>query len=198
MKRKNLEMPINQAKTLFFLDEVNYISKFISFFAKGLILACMLTLTVSLSAQNRRADKDTQSWVYEIEPVSVGSQGTYLIKVWSYSKRPVVAIEQAKKNAVHGIIFKGFMGKQGVPGQRALSSNPNLEMEQEIFFKNFFAEGGKYMKFVNVTNDGAIAAEDRLKMGREYKIGVIVSVNVAGLRKDLEEAGILRGLSSGF
>ena len=106
-------------------------------------------------------------------------------------------MEQAKKNAVHGIIFKGFLGVNGVPGQRPLTNNPNLEIEQAEFFKNFF-DGGKYMKFVNVSNDGAVAAEDRLKVGKEYKIGVIVSVNVAGLRKDLEDGGILKGLSSGF
>ena len=71
-------------------------------------------------------------------------------------------------------------------------------MEQAEFFKNFFADGGKYMKFVNITNDGAVAAEDRIKMDKQYKIGVVVSVNVAGLRKDLEDAGMVRGLNSGF
>ncbi|HNX89885.1 MAG TPA: hypothetical protein PKH58_12465 [Paludibacteraceae bacterium] len=166
--------------------------------ALSLFLILFTCFGVTAAAQNKKADKDTRNWVYEIEPVSVGTQGSYLIKVWSYSKKPIVAIEQAKKNAVHGIIFKGFTGIQGVPGQRPLTNNPNLEVEQAEFFKNFFAEGGKYMKFVNITNDGSVAAEDRLKIGKEYKIGVVVSVNVAGLRKDLEDAGILRGLSSGF
>ena len=167
--------------------------KFLSF-----LLIMLTSFGLSISAQNKKADKDTRNWVYEIEPVGVGTQGSYLIKVWSYSKKPMVALEQAKKNAVHGIIFKGFTGIQGVPGQRPLTNNPNLEVEQAEFFKNFFAEGGKYMKFVNITNDGSVAAEDRLKIGKEYKIGVVVSVNVAGLRKDLEDAGMVRGLSSGF
>lgn len=164
----------------------------------SLLLIVLTSFSLSISAQNKKADKDTRNWVYEIEPVGVGAQGSYLIKVWSYSKKPIVALEQAKKNAVHGIIFKGFTGIQGVPGQRPLTNNPNLEVEQAEFFKNFFAEGGKYMKFVNITNDGSVAAEDRLKIGKEYKIGVVVSVNVAGLRKDLEDAGMVRGLSSGF
>ena len=164
----------------------------------SLLLIVLTSFSLSISAQNKKADKDTRNWVYEIEPVGVGTQGSYLIKVWSYSKKPMVALEQAKKNAVHGIIFKGFTGIQGVPGQRPLTNNPNLEVEQAEFFKNFFAEGGKYMKFVNITNDGSVAAEDRLKIGKEYKIGVVVSVNVAGLRKDLEDAGMVRGSNSGF
>ena len=164
----------------------------------SLLLIVLTSFSLSISAQNKKADKDTRNWVYEIEPVGVGTQGSYLIKVWSYSKKPMVALEQAKKNAVHGIIFKGFTGIQGVPGQRPLTNNPNLEVEQAEFFKNFFAEGGKYMKFVNITNDGSVAAEDRLKIGKEYKIGVLVSVSKDALRKDLEAAGIIKGLSSGF
>ena len=54
------------------------------------------------------------------------------------------------------------------------------------------------MKFVNVTGDGSVAAEDRLKVGKEYKIGVVVSINVNLLRKDLETAGIIKGLGAGF
>ena len=73
-----------------------------------------------------------------------------------------------------------------------------MEEEKADFFKPFFADGGKYMKFVSITNDGAVAAEDRMKIGKEYKVGVVVVVNVTALRKDLEEAGIVKALGAGF
>lgn len=157
----------------------------------------------SASAQKRakkKADEDTMEWRYEIECVGTGKDGNYLIKVWSFSKRPNVAAEQAKKNAVHGVIFKGVpAGERGCVSQPALARNSNLEQEKAVFFHDFFSEGGKYQKFVNLTTNGAVAAGDRLKVGRgEYKIGIIVSVNKALLRQDLEDAGIVRGLSSGF
>ena len=69
-----------------------------------LLLIVLAGFATETTAQKRKADKDTQNWIYEIEPVAVGSQGSYLIKVWSYSKKPVIAIEQAKKNAVHNNI----------------------------------------------------------------------------------------------
>jgi hypothetical protein len=164
-----------------------------------LLVLMLFCFSVSGIAQaKRKANKDTEAWRYEIEAVQTGVQGTYLIKVWSYSKKPDVAIEQAKKNAVHGVIFRGFAGKQGIPGQKALTSNVNLEQEKADFFDPFFSNGGKYMKFVASTNDGAVAAEDRMKIGKEYKVGVIVSVNVSELRKDLEEAGIIKKLGAGF
>jgi hypothetical protein len=169
------------------------------FLKKSSLFMLFIGFCLSGNAQSqKKADADTESWRYEIEAIATGVQGTYLIKVWSYSKKPVVAIEQAKKNAVHGIIFKGFAGIQGVPGQKALTQNVNLEQEKAEFFKPFFEEGGKYMKFVSLSDDGSVAAEDRMKIGKEYKIGVIVSVNVSALRKDLEDAGIIRGLNSGF
>ena len=164
-----------------------------------LVIAVIMGFTQNTNAQaQRKANSDTEAWRYEIEVVQTGVQGTYLIKVWSYSKKPEVAIEQAKKNAVHGIIFKGFTGTSTVPGQKALATNVSLEEEKVDFFKPFFADGGKYMKFVSTSTDGAVAAEDRMKIGKEYKVGVIVSVNVSALRKDLEGAGIIKALGAGF
>ena len=147
----------------------------------------------------KKADNETHEWRYEVEAVGTGTQGTYQIKVWTYSKNQETAIEQAKKNAVHAIIFKGFPNNGRTQGQKPLARNPNLEQEKEEFFKEFSKDGGKFQKYVFLANNGAIAPGDRIKMSKkEYKIGVVVSVNVAGVRKDLEEAGIIKGLSSGF
>jgi len=164
----------------------------------SLLLLMTLGLSISVNAQaKKKADKDTEDFVYEVEAVSVGTQGTYLIKVWSYSKKPTVAINQSKKNAVHGIIFKGFAGKQGVPGQKALAT-PEIEQEKKAFFDEFFDDKGNYNRFVSSSGDGDVAAGDIMKVGKKYKIGVVVSVNVTELRKALEEAGVIKGLGSGF
>lgn len=162
------------------------------------MIVLIAAVAVTHAQKNKKANKDTEAWRYEIEAVQTGTQGSYLIKVWSYSKKAEVAIEQAKKNAVHGIIFRGFIGTQTVSGQKPITTNVNLEVEKEDFFTPFFADGGKYLKFVSLSNDGAVAAGDRMKVGKEYKIGVIVSVNAASLRKDLEEAGIIKSLGAGF
>ena len=165
-----------------------------------LLITLSLILTLPSNAQKRKADKDTKNWRYELEGIQQGVSGTYLIKVWQYSKKPTVAIEQAKKNAVHGIVFKGYSAaKNGrLPGQPPLTNNPNLDQEKKEFFDDFFKDNGKYMKYVNLAGDGAVAAGDRIKVGKEYKIGVIVSVSMSSLRKDLESAGIIKSLMDGF
>lgn len=144
------------------------------------------------------ADKQTFAWNYEIECAGVGTDGTYLVKIFTISNKSRIDIEQAKKNAVHGVLFKGFPGKDGCKTQKPIASNPNIEYEKNDFFMNFFQDNGKYMKYVTLSADGQIDSKDVKKVGKQYKIGLIVTVSKDALRKDLEEAGIIRGLNSGF
>jgi hypothetical protein len=163
-----------------------------------LLGAVVLLANIALGQAKKKAENDTFEWRYEIEVVNTGTQGTKQVKVWTYSKKADVAIEQAKKNAVHGIIFKGMPNNGAVTGEKAMAQDPNLESSQEEFFKEFFKDGGKYSKYVTLVNNGAIAAGDIMKVGKEYKVGVVVSVNTSGLRKDLEQAGIIKSLTNGF
>ncbi|MBQ9440132.1 MAG: hypothetical protein IJU35_06055 [Paludibacteraceae bacterium] len=159
------------------------------------ILPLLVLLMVSgLSFAGKRADRLTNEWRYELECAGNGAQGTYLVKVWSYSKNSRVAYEQCSKNAVHGIIFKGYAGGNGCTPQRPLCSNPGAEQEYADFFKRFFADGGEYMKYVQVK----AASRQDVKIKSEHKVGVVVSVAKDQLRKALEQAGVIRGLSTGF
>ena len=169
-------------------------------FAISLFICLMPKYGSAQSNAKDKADEDTNNWRYEILCVNVSSDGSYIIKIFSYSKNRNVAIEQSKKNAVHGVIFRGIpQNEMGCPRQPPLARHPNLEEKDREFFEDFFAEKGDYQKFVTLTTDGAIAAEDWFRVGKnEYKIGVIVSVDISGLRKYLESAGIIKSLSSGF
>lgn len=147
---------------------------------------------------NAKKDKDMNEWKYELETVSTAVQGNATLKVWTYARSEKAAAEQAKKEAVHGVIFRGTPDNGRIRGQRALTQDPNLEVEQQAFFSDFFKEGGKYMKFVTLVNDGSISPKDKIRVGSQMKIGVTVQVNVMSLRKDLEDAGVIRSLGSGF
>ena len=141
-----------------------------------------------------KANKDTKNFRYDLECVNNGVKGTYLVKVWSYSKKKEVAAEQCKKNAVHGIIFKGYAGTNGCISQRPLASTPGVEMEHEEYFDLFFQDNGEYLKYVQVT----AGTQEIIKIGKEYKVGVIVSVAKDNLRKALEEAGVIKKMGNIF
>lgn len=165
-------------------------------------LVCMIPLT-GLYAGNKRANKkanaDTAEWKYEIEQVATGKSGSIVVKVWSTSKKPNVAAEQAKKNAVHGVIFKGVPAVDRTPGKSPLVTDISIMQSNSAFFDKFFADGGEYMRFVTLTNNGMLDSGDVIKISKkEYKVGVQVTVQHDELRKYLESAGVVRKLGGGF
>ena len=94
-----------------------------------LLLAVALCLPV-FAGPKSKAKKDTEHYRYELECAGNGVQGTYLIKVWSYSRKAAVAAEQCKKNAVHGVIFKGYTGETGCVAQRPLAKIRTVLLRQ--------------------------------------------------------------------
>ena len=131
---------------------------------------------------------------YEVECAGVGKEGTKLWKIWGYGKKPDAAILQAKRNAVHAAIFKGvYTGK--CPKTEPLLNDPGSEEKNQEYFDIFFQNGGKYLAFVALSGDGM---EERVKVGRQYKVAIIVSVMYSQLRKELEQAGIVKSLNNGF
>lgn len=159
----------------------------------SLAVAFLLCGTVFAGSKSK-ANKDTEKFRYDIECAGNGAQGTYLVKVWSYSKKADVAAEQCKKNAVHGVIFKGFSAQSGCVAQRALAANSGVELEYQDYFTLFFKDGGEYLKYVSAT----ATPPEVIKQGREYRVGVELTVQKDALRKALEEAGVIRGLNFGF
>lgn len=167
---------------------------------KNILLFALILIIPTLSYSQKRkikkANEDTEQWRYEIEALEVGTQGTCLVKVWSYSKKPEVASLQARKNAVHGAIFKGIPANGRIKGKKPLVQDPAIESQYADFFKSFFADGGAFMRYVTLTN--ASATGDVTKIGKEYKVGVNVSINYSDLRKALEDAGVVKKLGAGF
>lgn len=64
------------------------------------LLAVALCVPAFAGLRQKQADKDTNQFRYEIECAGNAIQGTYLVKVWTYSKKPSVAENQCRKNAV--------------------------------------------------------------------------------------------------
>jgi hypothetical protein len=166
-----------------------------------IILALLsLLMVVGANAQKRKERKVLfgSSYNYEVLVLGVGQDGTKVFKVYGFGKKVDAAIAQAKKNAVAACIFRGLPGANGAAPTPAICSNPNAEEDNLDYFTNFFATGGKYLQYINLTTDGMPSGQDRLKVKGGYKVGISVQVLYDKLRKDLEAAGIARGLSSGF
>jgi hypothetical protein len=152
-----------------------------------LALFCILAMVVHA--------KEPDNLRYEIECAGKEAvQGSYLVKVWVYTKEKKITSEVLKRYAVHGVIFKGYAGKSGCVAQRPMAQSPALEQEKADFFKSFFNKDKTFAKYANEVS-GSL---ERVKVGKDYKYGMTVTVSKYLLRKDLEAAGIIRGLTEGF
>ena len=158
------------------------------------LLVAILCLPSCKSLRQKQANTDTNQYRYEIECAGNAIQGTYLVKVWTYSRNASVAENQCRKNAVHGVIFKGYGGGQGCVSQRPLANTPGVEDQYKTYFDNFFAPGGEFQKYASIMS----GTTETVTVGKEYKVGVVVSVRKDDLRKALEAAGVIRKLNSGF
>lgn len=160
---------------------------------KKVLLAILAVMIFLPAFANKKTDKETLVWRYEVQDLNkVAKDGKSIIfKIWSYAKKDKLALNQAGKNAVHAVIFKQIGYNPALAGSSSLD-----EHQDEI--KAFFKDGGEYMHYVQFVNNGAVAPGDKIKLPKEWKIGVTVSVNRADLKKCLEEKGWIKSMKSLF
>lgn len=161
---------------------------------KKLFIALLAMVMFVPAFAGKKADKQTLAWKYEVQDLgTVAKDGKSVIfKVWSFDKKADNAVLQASKNAVHAVIFKQ------IGYNPALVGTESVEETHKEFFKEFFSNGGAYMRFVQLVNNGAIAPGDKIKLKKEYKVGLRVKVNRADLRKYLEEKGVIQAMNAIF
>lgn len=132
---------------------------------------------------------------YNATIVEVGAQGTAVVKAWGVSSSIKNAKEEAKRNAVRAILFKGFPSSANVNSTdlRPMITDPNAEQAHKEYFEQFFKNDGKYLQFVQFADEtGKIATGDMVRKGAQYKVGMVVIVNKTNLRRELENAGIIK------
>jgi hypothetical protein len=160
-----------------------------------MLVVFSVCLFTNVSAQVRKEFKKlwASDMVYEVTVVGVGTDGTKLLKVWGYDKNADLAKIDARKNAVAACLFKGAVGSRELVVKPILA-NPSDADKHQAYFEKFFETGGKYEMYVGITNDAT--GKDIVKMAKGYKVGVVVSVNHDQLRKEMENQGIVKKLST--
>lgn len=140
-----------------------------------------------------RSNKDVhQSYAYtNLDPVCLGAahDGTERLRVWGKGATQSVAIEQAKKNAVRTVLFKGIPG-QGECDKRPLVAEVNAEERYRDYFTRFFADGGEYRNFVQEDSktDGSRQVAETAGT-KAY--GIVCTVDREKLRQQLLADGVL-------
>jgi len=157
------------------------------------VLSCF-----GLHGQSRKESKIAGYTIdnYEVECLGTGKNSTELFKIWGYGRNPDDAVIQAKRNAIHAIIFKGIA--TGVAGCSSIAIIQDIKIESENaeFFNDFFDKDGEYLRYIEITGEGA---EDVIKVNsRMYKISLAVSVNRDRLNSYLVQKKIIKAFGSQF
>ena len=161
-----------------------------------LVLFTLLTFSTALVAKD-----DVPGYDYELslskENVA-STSGFKVFKVWSFGKnKSALTNEIGMRNAIHGLLFKGLAASdEGNQGNIPALVPDGYESHREYF--DLFFQSGEYLQFVQLTSRGAQQAGDVVKVGKKYKVGLLVQVNLNALRKRMEKDGIIQSASSIF
>lgn len=154
----------------------------------------------SVTAQTKRegnmAQERTRNWQYEsICAESGGTESSYLIQVTSYVPDLKLALPQAKKNAIHAVLFKGVSGNNlGCTTKDPLVSDSNYQTNFD-YFEDFFFNTSQYNKYATAPSGSAESSETyKVKGKKNFRVTFILSVNVDELRGKLEFDKIIQTL----
>ena len=155
-----------------------------------LILFLFLTLPIFYYSQNNNTGKIS----FESECMGAELDGSQTIKAWGTGRNYSDACEQAKKNAVRDVLFKGIKKGSSECNSLALILNQDVKIKNEDYFNVFFADGGKYSQFVN-TKDEQIPK--KIKREKEKNVdqnthAIVLRVLRSTLKKQLINAGIIK------
>lgn len=133
---------------------------------------------------------------YEAECLGVELDGSQTLRVWGVGRNKKDAVEQAKKNAVRAVLFKGIHSGMSGCNTKPLVFEVNAEERYEDYFNVFFMDGGEYSKYISMKDEKRINLfkkdKDKETSKHFVKYGVTVRVLRAELKKRLESDNILQ------
>lgn len=158
---------------------------------KKVLLVTTLFFVLSLTSFSQRRTAQEGKYSYETECLGVELDGTQTLRVWGTGRNRKDAVEQAKKNAVREVLFKGIRG--GECEMKPLVPEVNAEEKYESYFNKFFKDDGLYKFFVTLKDEripNRIFRETKVS-SNTVTIPVVVRVQRPQLKEQMKQDGIL-------
>ena len=156
----------------------------------------MLVSTIVGFMSSCKAPTQTNAYFrYEPECLGVELDGSQTLRVWGVGKNKADAVEQAKKDAVRAVCFKGIRGGLSGCNTRPVIYEVNAEEKYEDYFNAFFKDHGEYSRYVSMKDEKRIDLfkKDKEKENSKHfvKYGITVRVLRHELKKRFENDNIL-------
>lgn len=127
-----------------------------------------------------------------VECLNVELDGSITVRVTGSGRNRLDAKEQARKNAVYNVIFKGVK----VEGKNSILSRPliyevNAEEKYADFLNRFFSDGGKYLEFTSMDDRRALSNRKE-KGGKQVEWSITLRVLRPQLQSYLVEQQLIK------
>ena len=153
---------------------------------QALLIVMSSLMLLSFASNNRN---------YQTECVTIETDGYVTIKIWDTKKGAKYKPEQARKDAVHAILYTGISGGNGCTTQPPILNKTEEQENFKTIEKSFFAKKGKWSMFTRSSaTESTLPANLGIKKWKVYQ----VSISKNELRKYLEEQKIIKSLTNGF
>lgn len=127
---------------------------------------------------------------FQTECLRVELDGSQILRAYGKGKNKTDAIEQAKKNAVRDIIFKGISTSSGEFSKQPLINEVNAQEKYAYYFNPFFKDKGEYLAFVKL--DEKRLSRIKSANNTQENWGVVVVVDRSGLLQKLINDNIIK------
>lgn len=156
-----------------------------------IIITLLLTVIDKANAQTKTGAYHE----YEPECLGVELDGSQTLRVWGNGKNKNDAVEQAKKNAIRAVVFKGIRNGLSGCNIQPVIFEVNAEEKYEDYFNAFFKDNGEYLKYVTMEDekrDNIFKKDKEKEKSRHFvKYGITVRVLRSELKKRFENDNIL-------
>ncbi|MBO6170416.1 MAG: hypothetical protein J6O51_10705 [Bacteroidales bacterium] len=130
------------------------------------------------------------AFAQETECISKEMDGSLTLRVWGTGRNKTDALEQAKKQAVYDVLFKGITRGNTDYNMRPIMTEVNARQRYQDYFDIFFMDRGEYRKYISMEDKRAGSTRTRRNY-RDVTVGTTVRVLVPQLRARLKEDGLL-------
>ena len=130
------------------------------------------------------------AFAQETECISKEMDGSLTLRVWGTGRNRTDALEQAKKQAVYDVLFKGVTRGNTDYNMRPIMTEVNARQRYQDYFDIFFMDRGEYRKYISMEDKRAGSTRTRRNY-RDVTVGTTVRVLVPQLRARLKEDGLL-------
>jgi hypothetical protein len=132
---------------------------------------------------------------YQTECLSIETNGYITIKIWDIKNGAKYKPEQARKDAIHAVLFSGVAGGITCATQPPILIQSDEQDNFKAIEKSFFSKNGKWSSY---TRSSLTSTTLPSSLGEKNWKVYQISVSKNELRKYLEDQKVIKSLNNGF